>query len=48
MCLKLSTQTQALCGALPAPAFHVHQSHARLPEVFAAGCVSCSTLLCLT
>lgn len=24
MCLKLSTQTQALCGALPAPASHVH------------------------
>lgn len=24
MCLKLSTQTQALCSALPAPAFRVH------------------------
>lgn len=24
MCLKLSTQTQALRGALPAPAPHVH------------------------
>lgn len=39
MCLKLSTQTQALCGALPAPAFHVRlqmllpRSHVCLPEV---------------